>query len=129
LNDLLSALSTSNRTIADCPIPARHLNELVELVDDGKINSKQGKEVFAEMFSTGKTPELIVKEKGMEQESDLGAIESLCREVIAANPKSVEAYRAGKAAAINFLKGQVMKLSKGKANPNLVSEILGKLLS
>jgi aspartyl-tRNA(Asn)/glutamyl-tRNA(Gln) amidotransferase subunit B len=129
LNDLLSALGTTNRTIADCPIPAQHLNELVNLVDDGKINSKQGKEVFAEMFSTGKSPELIVEEKGMKQESDLGAIESLCREVIAANPKSVEAYRAGKAAAINFLKGQVMKLSKGKANPNLVSEMLGKLLS
>jgi aspartyl-tRNA(Asn)/glutamyl-tRNA(Gln) amidotransferase subunit B len=129
LNDLLSALGSTGRTIADCPIPAQHLNELVTLVDDGKINSKQGKEVFAEMFSTGKSPELIVEEKGMKQESDLGAIESLCAEVIAANPKSVEAYKAGKSAAINFLKGQVMKLSKGKANPNLVSEILGRLLS
>ena len=63
----------------------------------------------------------------MKQESDLGAIESLCSEVIAANPKSVEDYRAGKAAAINFLKGQVMKLSKGKANPNLVGEMLVRL--
>ena len=129
LNDLLSALAAANQTIADCPIPAKHLNQLVNLVDDGKINSKQGKEVFAEMFSTGKAPELIVEEKGMKQESDLGAIESLCVEVIAANPKSVEDYRAGKAAAINFLKGQVMKLSKGKANPNLVGEILVRLLS
>jgi len=81
------------------------------------------------MFSTRKAPEPIVEEKGMKQESDLGAIESLCCEVIAANPKSVEDYRAGKAAAINFLKGQVMKLSKGKANPNLVGEMLVKLLS
>jgi aspartyl-tRNA(Asn)/glutamyl-tRNA(Gln) amidotransferase subunit B len=129
LNDLLSALGTTNRVIADCPIPAQHLNDLVNLIDEGKINSKQGKEVFAEMFSTGKSPELIVEEKGMKQESDLGAIESLCSEVIAANPKSVEDYRAGKAAAINFLKGQVMKLSKGKANPNLVSETLVKLLN
>ena len=129
LNDLLSALSAANQTIADCPIPAKHLNQLVNLVDDGKINSKQGKEVFAEMFSTGKAPELIVEEKGMKQESDLGAIESLCVEVIAANPKSVEDYRAGKTAAINFLKGQVMKLSKGKANPNLVGEMLVKLMS
>jgi aspartyl-tRNA(Asn)/glutamyl-tRNA(Gln) amidotransferase subunit B len=129
LNDLLSALSNTNQTVAACPIPPNHLNQLVNLVDDGKINSKQGKEVFAEMFSTGKSPELIVEEKGMKQESDLGAIESLCAEVIAANPKSVEAYKAGKAAAINFLKGQVMKLSKGKANPNLVGETLVKLLS
>jgi len=81
------------------------------------------------MFSTGKSPDLIVDEKGMKQESDLGAIESLCVEVIAANPKSAEDYRAGKAAAINFLKGQVMKLSKGKANPNLVGEMLTRLLS
>lgn len=129
LNDLLSALGATNQIIADCPIPAKHLNQLVNLVDDGKINSKQGKEVFAEMFSTGKSPDLIVEEKGMKQESDLGAIESLCREVIAQNPKSVEDYKAGKAAAINFLKGQVMKLSKGKANPNLVGEMLVRLLS
>ena len=80
------------------------------------------------MFATGKAPELIVEEKGLKQESDLGAIESLCIEVIAANPKSVEDYKAGKVAAINFLKGQVIKLSKGKANPNLVGEILVKLL-
>jgi aspartyl-tRNA(Asn)/glutamyl-tRNA(Gln) amidotransferase subunit B len=129
LNDLLSALANTNQTVAACPIPPNHLNQLVSLVDDGKINSKQGKEVFAEMFSTGKSPELIVEEKGIKQESDLGAIESLCAAVIAANPKSVEAYKAGKAAAINFLKGQVMKLSKGKANPNLVGETLERLLS
>jgi aspartyl-tRNA(Asn)/glutamyl-tRNA(Gln) amidotransferase subunit B len=129
LNDLLSVLSANNQTIADCPIPAKHLNQLVNLVDEGKINSKQAKEVFAEMFTAGKSPELIVEEKGMKQESDLGAIEALCGEVITANPKSVEDYKAGKAAAINFLKGQVMKLSKGKANPNLVGEILVKLLT
>jgi aspartyl-tRNA(Asn)/glutamyl-tRNA(Gln) amidotransferase subunit B len=129
LNDLLSALGAANRSIIECPIPAKQLNELANLVDDGKISSKQAKDVFAEMFSTGKAPETIVEEKGLKQESDLGAIESLCIEVINANPKSVEAYKAGKAAAINFLKGQVMKLSKGKANPNLVSETLVKLLS
>jgi aspartyl-tRNA(Asn)/glutamyl-tRNA(Gln) amidotransferase subunit B len=128
LNDLLSALGAANRSITECPIPAKQLNELANLVDDGKISSKQGKDVFAEMFSTGKAPEVIVQEKGLKQESDLGTIESLCVEVINANPKSVDAYKAGKAAAINFLKGQVMKLSKGKANPNLVGEILVKLL-
>jgi aspartyl-tRNA(Asn)/glutamyl-tRNA(Gln) amidotransferase subunit B len=128
LNDLLSALSVANNSIGECPIPARLLNELVNLVDDGKISSKQGKDVFAEMFATGKAPGAIVAEKGLQQESDLGAIESLCHEVIAANPKSVEDYKAGKGAAINFLKGQVMKLSRGKANPNLVGETLLRLL-
>jgi aspartyl-tRNA(Asn)/glutamyl-tRNA(Gln) amidotransferase subunit B len=129
LNDLLSALSATNRSVAACPIPPNQLKELVDLVDGGKISSKQGKDVFAEMFATGKAPGLIVEEKGLKQESDIGAIESLCGEVIAAHPKSVEDYRAGKAAAINFLKGQVMRLSKGKANPNLVGEVLVRLLS
>src|SRR5262249_14297045 len=128
LNDLLSALSASGLSITECPIPPRNLDSLVTMVDEGRINSKQAKEVFAEMFATGKTAAAIVEEKGMKQESDLGAIVSLCAEVIRANPKSVEDYKAGKAAAINFLKGQVMKLSKGKANPNVVSEALAKLL-
>ena len=109
-------------------IDQRAEEELADIVDDGTISSKQGKDVFAEMFATGKAPGIIIEEKGLKQESDAGAIEALCREVIAANPKSVEAYKAGKTAAINFLKGQVMKLSKGKANPNLVSEVLAKLL-
>jgi aspartyl-tRNA(Asn)/glutamyl-tRNA(Gln) amidotransferase subunit B len=129
LNDLLSALGAANQLTSACPISPPHLSALVDLVDSGKISSKQGKEVFAEMFATGKDPGLIVEERGLKQESDLGAIESLCSEVIAANPKSVEDYKAGKMAAINFLKGQVMKLSKGKANPNLVGETLVRLLS
>jgi aspartyl-tRNA(Asn)/glutamyl-tRNA(Gln) amidotransferase subunit B len=129
LNDLLSALGAANQSTPACPISPKQLNALVDLVDSGKISSKQGKDVFAEMFATGKDPGLIVEQRGLKQESDLGAIESLCNEVIAANPKSVEDYKAGKVAAINFLKGQVMKLSKGKANPNLVGETLVRLLS
>jgi aspartyl-tRNA(Asn)/glutamyl-tRNA(Gln) amidotransferase subunit B len=129
LNDLLSALGAANQSTRACPISPKQLNALVDLVDSGKISSKQGKDVFAEMFATGKDPGLIVEQRGLKQESDLGAIESLCNEVIAANPKSVEDYKAGKVAAINFLKGQVMKLSKGKANPNLVGETLVRLLS
>ena len=128
LNDLLSALASSGKTITECPIPAEELDRLAVLVEKGKISSQQAKEVFAEMFATGKPAAMIVEEKGMRQESDPTAIVSLCSEVIAANPKSVEAFKAGKIAAINFLKGQVMKLSKGKANPNVVSEVLAKLL-
>jgi len=129
LNDLLSARGAANQSIGACPISPKQLNTLVDLVDSGKISSKQGKDVFAEMFATGKDPGLIVEERGLKQESDLGAIESLCNEVVAANPKSVADYKTGKLAAINFLKGQVMKLSKGKANPNLVGETLVRLLS
>ena len=129
LNDLLSALTSAGRTIDDCPIPPEHLDALAALVDSGQINSKQAKEVFSEMFVTGQAPAAIAAEKGLKQESDRGALEAICQEVIAANPKSVVAFRAGKGAAINFLKGQVMKLSKGQANPNLVGEILEKLLA
>jgi aspartyl-tRNA(Asn)/glutamyl-tRNA(Gln) amidotransferase subunit B len=129
LNDLLSALATAGKSVEECPIQPQHLAELTRLIEDGKINSKQGKEVFAEMFASGEGPEKIVEAKGLKQESDVDAIKLLCQQVIAANPKSVEDYRSGKGAAINFLKGQVLKASKGKANPNLVGETLENLLS
>ena len=128
LNDLQNALSNAGKAINDCPIPPEVLDELVNLIDSGKISGKQGKEVFAEMFATGKDAAAIVKEKGIEQLSDLSAIEKLCDEVIAANPKPVADFRAGNAASLNFLKGQVLKLSKGKANPQLAGEILEKQL-
>jgi len=128
LNDLQNALSTAGRNIEDCPIPPEALDELVDLIDSGTISGKQGKEVFAEMFSTGKTAAAIVKDKGITQLSDLSVIEKLCDEVVAANPRPVADFQAGNAASINFLKGQVIKLSKGKANPKLVGEILEKKL-
>lgn len=128
LNDLQSALGAVNRTIGDCPIPPESLDELVNLIDSGKISGKQGKEVFAEMFASGKGAAAIVREKGIEQLSDIGAIEALCDQVIAANPKPASDFRAGHAASLNFLKGQVIKLSKGKANPALVGEILERKL-
>ncbi|MEY2481251.1 MAG: aspartyl-tRNA(Asn)/glutamyl-tRNA(Gln) amidotransferase subunit [Verrucomicrobiota bacterium] len=128
LNDLQNALSSASKAISDCPIPPEALDELVNLIDSGKISGKQGKEVFAEMFAEGKTASAIVKEKGIEQLSDTSAIEKFCDEVIAANPKPAADFKAGNAASLNFLKGQVMKLSKGKANPQLAGEILGRKL-
>ena len=129
LNDLQSMLGAANKTIEECPISADALDELVNLIDDGKINSTQAKEVFLEMFTTGKPANVIVEEKGLKQESDLGAIEALCQEVLDANPKAIAEYKAGKTASINFLKGQVMKRSQGKANPNIVGEVLARLLA
>ena len=102
--------------------------ELVDLVDAKTISSSAAQQVFTEMFETGKSPAAIVQEKGLAQVSDTGAIEKFCDEAIAANPKSVADYKAGKVAALNSLKGQVMKLSKGKANPGLVGEILERKL-
>ena len=129
INDLLSALGTAEKSVEDCPIPPAQLAELVNIVKSGVINSTQGKTVFGEMFSTGKSATQIVEEKGLKQESDAGAIEALCQQAIAANPKAVAEYRSGKAAAINAIKGQVMKLSQGKANPQIVGDILARLLS
>jgi aspartyl-tRNA(Asn)/glutamyl-tRNA(Gln) amidotransferase subunit B len=128
LNDLQNALSVAGKAINDCPIPPEALDELINLIDSGKISGKQGKEVFAEMFASGRSAAAIVKEKGIEQLSDLGAIEKLCDEVIVANPKPVADFKTGNVASLNFLKGQVIKLSKGKANPQLVGKILERKL-
>ena len=129
LNDLQNALSNAGKTINDCPMAPEALDELVNLIDSGKISGKQGKEVFAEMFASSKAAAAIVKEKGIEQLSDASAIEALCDQVIAANPKPAADFKAGNAASLNFLKGQVMKLSKGKANPQLAGEILERKLT
>jgi len=104
------------------------LLELVSLVEAKSISSSAAQQVFIEMFETGRPPAAIVQEKGLAQVSDTGAIEKFCDEAIAANPKSVADYKAGKIAALNALKGQVMKLSKGKANPAVVGEILEQKL-
>jgi aspartyl-tRNA(Asn)/glutamyl-tRNA(Gln) amidotransferase subunit B len=102
--------------------------EQVNLVDAKTISSSAAQQVFAEMFVTGNSPTIIIQEKGLAQVSDTGAIEKFCDDAIAANPNSVADYKNGKMAALNFLKGQVMKLSKGKANPSVVGEILEKKL-
>jgi aspartyl-tRNA(Asn)/glutamyl-tRNA(Gln) amidotransferase subunit B len=101
---------------------------LVALVEAKTISSAAAQQVFAEMFDTGKPPATIVQEKGLAQVSDTGVIERYCDEAIAANPGPAGDFKAGKVAALNFLKGQVMKLSKGKANPGVVGEILQRKL-
>jgi len=115
-------------TLADLKFPPAALLELVALVEARTISSSAAQTVFAEMFATGKAPAAIVQEKGLAQVSDTGAIEQFCDEALAANPKFVADYKAGKVAVLNALKGQVMKLSKGKANPALVGEILERKL-
>jgi aspartyl-tRNA(Asn)/glutamyl-tRNA(Gln) amidotransferase subunit B len=128
INNLRAKMTETGTSLAEVKIKPAQIPELAALVDSGKISSKIAQDVFAEMFATGEAAGAIVEKKGLAQVSDTGAIEKFCDEVIAANPKSAEDFRAGRAAALNFLKGQVMKLSKGKANPNLVGEILEKKL-
>jgi aspartyl-tRNA(Asn)/glutamyl-tRNA(Gln) amidotransferase subunit B len=115
-------------TLAHLKFKPEALLELVSLVEAKTISSAAAQQVFGEMFDTGKAPAVIVQEKGLAQVSDTGAIEKFCDEAIAANPAPVADYKAGKVAALNSLKGQVMKLSKGKANPALVGEILERKL-
>jgi aspartyl-tRNA(Asn)/glutamyl-tRNA(Gln) amidotransferase subunit B len=126
LNDFL-ATTTSEETLPK--VPPDFFAELAELASSGQINSKQAKEVFSKMITDNKSPVLLVKELGLAQVSDVGQLEAFCDEAIAANPKSVADFKAGKQNAVNALKGQVMKLSKGTANPQLVGEILVKKLS
>jgi aspartyl-tRNA(Asn)/glutamyl-tRNA(Gln) amidotransferase subunit B len=128
INNLRAKLAEAQTSLADLKFKPAAILELIELVDSGKISTKMAQDVFVEMFTTGEPPAKIVEKKGLAQVSDTGAIEKFCDEAIAANPGPAADYRAGKAAALNFLKGQVMKLSKGKANPALAGEILERKL-
>jgi len=114
--------------LADLKFKPEALLELVALVEAKTISSSAAQTVFAELFATGKAPAAIVQEKGLAQVSDTGALEKFCDDVIAANPGPAGDFRSGKVAALNFLKGQVMKVSKGKDNPAVVGEILERKL-
>jgi aspartyl-tRNA(Asn)/glutamyl-tRNA(Gln) amidotransferase subunit B len=128
INNLRAKLTESQTTLAELKFKPAGILELLELVESGKISTKIAQDVFAEMFATSEAPGGIVEQKGLAQVSDTGAIEAFCEQAIAANPGPAADFKAGKAAALNFLKGQVMKLSKGKANPALAGEILERKL-
>ncbi|MCL6559170.1 MAG: Asp-tRNA(Asn)/Glu-tRNA(Gln) amidotransferase subunit GatB, partial [Firmicutes bacterium] len=128
MGDLSRLLNAKNMEITKCPIMPEQLASMLQLIDKGTISGKIAKTVFEEMFETGKDAETIVKEKGLVQISDEGAIAGIVDEVIAKNPKSVEDFRAGKEKALGFLVGQVMKATRGKANPELVNRLLREKL-
>ena len=128
INNLRARMTESSTSLDAVKIRPEHFVELISLVESGKISGKIAQEVFSEIFSSGESPAAVVDRKGLSQVSDTGAVEKFCDEAIAANPRSAEDFRAGKGAALNFLKGQVMKLSKGKANPGLAGEILERKL-
>ena len=110
--------------IRDVKFTAEDLGDLISLIEKGTISSAIAKKVFEDMFETGKKPEDIVKEKGLVQITDEGAIKEIVINVINENPKSVEDYKAGKDKAVGFIVGQVMKASKGKANPGIVNKLI-----
>lgn len=129
LAELLAVLNENKETINDVKITPSHIAELSDAMEDGKITSKQEKEVFAEMMQTNKMPSQIIKEKGFEVVNDEGEIDKIVQDVIAANPKAVEDFKNGKTNVVGWLMGQVMKLSKGQANPKQATQILNKYLS
>ena len=129
INNLQAKLVETETSVADLKFPAVAIGELIGLVEGGQISSKIAQEVFSEMFASGKSPATIVEEKGLSQVSDSGELEAFCREAIEANPGPADDFRNGKEAALNFLKGQVMKASRGKANPQMVGELLAKILN
>jgi aspartyl-tRNA(Asn)/glutamyl-tRNA(Gln) amidotransferase subunit B len=124
LSELIRELNNAGKTAAESPISAENLAELIKTLDAGKINNNQAKEVLVEMFNSGKTADVVIREKGFEQISDSSAIEIIVDEIIEKNENQVTAYRSGNEKLFGFFVGQVMKASQGKANPKVVNEIL-----
>jgi aspartyl-tRNA(Asn)/glutamyl-tRNA(Gln) amidotransferase subunit B len=124
MGEITRTLNDSGTSIDACPVAPAQLAELLTLIDNGTISGKIAKTVFDAMWTSGKTPQAIVEEQGLVQVSDSSAIESIIDEIMAANSGQVEEYRGGKEKVFGFFVGQVMKASKGKANPSVVNELL-----
>jgi aspartyl-tRNA(Asn)/glutamyl-tRNA(Gln) amidotransferase subunit B len=129
MGEFLRELNQSGASVADCRMTPEAFARLVRLVEEGSISAKSGKGLFQELFKEGGDPEALVKAKGLAQISDSGALEAVVDEVIAANPAETEAYRGGKTKLLAFFVGQVMRRTKGQANPAVVNELLAKKLA
>ena len=129
MGDFFAMLNEKKITLEESPISPENLGKLVDLITSNVINGKTAKDVFEIMAETGDSPDKIVEERGLKQVTDTAAIEAVIDEVIAANSDNVAAYRGGKVALMGWFVGQVMKASKGKANPGMVNELLKKKLS
>ncbi len=127
--ELLRQLNEAGKEIAESPVPPAELAALVAKVEGGEINAATGKKVFARMFETGKPAAEIIAAEGFSQISDTGEIERWCREVIEKNPDNAAKYRAGNEGVFKFFVGQVMRASRGQANPQTVNDTLKRLLS
>jgi aspartyl-tRNA(Asn)/glutamyl-tRNA(Gln) amidotransferase subunit B len=128
MGDLAAALNDAGKEIAESPVTAANLARLVALIGEGKISGKLAKEVFPKMFESGDAPEVIMQREGLTQISDEGALAKIIDEVIAASPKQVEQYRGGKTTVMGYFVGQVMKASRGQADPAAVNKLLREKL-
>lgn len=129
MGELAKNLNLEGKTITESPVEAKRLGQMLHLISDGTISSKIAKEVFAAMWASGDAPEKIVKDKGLVQITDTKELEAVIKAVIEANPKPVADYKSGNKRALGALVGQVMKQTKGKANPKLVNELLESILA
>ena len=129
MGEMMRLLKETGKEIDEVPIKPHQMASLLNLIDNGTITGSIAKTVFEEMFMTGKNPEEIVEEKGLNQLSNEDELREIAVKVIKDNPKSVEDYKNGKDKAIGFLVGQMMKATKGKANPQLANKLLREELS
>jgi aspartyl-tRNA(Asn)/glutamyl-tRNA(Gln) amidotransferase subunit B len=129
MSELFGALNRLGTSIEDCPVSPAHAAELLKLVSDGTLSGSLAKQVFEKMLETGDAAGVIVDREGLKQTSDTGAIEAVIADVLAKNPGQLEQYRGGKEALFGFFVGQTMKAMAGKANPQVVNELLKKALS
>ncbi|HID31422.1 MAG TPA: Asp-tRNA(Asn)/Glu-tRNA(Gln) amidotransferase subunit GatB [Desulfobacterales bacterium] len=128
MGSILATLKAENKPIEESPVSPERLAELLRLIDSGVISGKIAKAVFDDMVSSGKPPEAIVREKGLVQVTDADAITEAVKQVLAEHPEEVSDYKAGKSKLFGFFVGQVMKATRGKANPKMVNEILKELI-
>ena len=129
MTEVMRLLSETGKSVGACALTPAALSELVALVDEGVINGPTAKELLPEVFAQGGSPRTIVAERGLAQVSDVAALEAFIAQALADNPKSAEDFRAGKKAAAGFIVGQVMKLSKGKADPKQVGRLVAERLT
>lgn len=128
MGDLMGTLKAEGKEITESPVGPEQLGELVALIGKGEISGKLAKEIFAKMFASGESARTIIDRDGLRQISDTGTLEKIVDEVLAANTKQVEQYKGGKTAVLGFLVGQVMKATRGQANPTAVNELLRRKL-
>jgi len=129
MGDVMKFLNEDKLDISQCPIKAQSLADMIRLIEEGAISGKMAKEIVEDMYKTGKSPQMIIEEKGLVQITDEGELVKTITAIIEANPGQLKDYRGGKEKLFGFFVGQVMKATQGKANPQLVNELLKKMLA
>ena len=129
MGDILRFLNDEKKSVAECPVSAANLAAMIRLIQEGTISGKMAKDISEAMYKTGGTPEAIIKEKGLVQITDGDALAATLAEILEKNPDQVAQYRAGKDKLFGFFVGQAMKATGGKANPQMLNDLLKKMLA